>query len=135
MKRATREWVRKAEADHRAAVRLAQGNEPLHDQTCFHCQQCAEKYLKALLEELSQTVPKTHDLDDLLTLLRPVHPTLRSLRRGLVFLTDFAVDTRYPGNWASKRQAVAALRWAGRVRDVCRAILGIRPPRRRRPSP
>ena len=44
-------------------------------------------------------------------------------------LTQFAVDTRYPGENASKRQAEAALRWAGRVRTKARAILGIRPRR------
>ena len=43
--------------------------------------------------------------------------TLRPpLRRGLVFLTDFAVDTRYPGDRTTKRQAAAAQRWAERVR-------------------
>jgi uncharacterized protein len=36
------------------------------------------------------------------------------------------VDARYPGSNASKRQATSALRWAGRVRDVCRTILGLR---------
>ena len=57
---------------------------------------------------------------------------LRSLRRGLIFLTDFAVDPRYPGDNTSKRQAAAALRWAYRVRGVCRDLLGIRLRRRRR---
>ena len=52
MKRTTKEWVRKAENDYRTAELLALSSEPLHDQLCFHCQQAAEKYLKALLEEL-----------------------------------------------------------------------------------
>jgi HEPN domain-containing protein len=98
---------------------------------CFHCQQCAEKYLKGLLGEAGLTVPKTHDLLDLLGSLGLHHPSLRSLRRGLHFLTHFAVDTRYPGDNATKRQAAAALRWAGRVRTAARALLGI-PPRRKR---
>jgi hypothetical protein len=67
----------------------------------------------------------------ILPLLAPHHPVLRSLRRGLDFLTRFAVDTRYPGDSASKRQAAASLRWAGRVRGACGGILGTRPPRRR----
>jgi HEPN domain-containing protein len=129
MKKTTREWVRKAEADYRGANRLARGPDRLHDLVCFCCQQSAEKYLKALLEEAGQTVPKTHDLDKLLTLVQPGGATLRPLRRGLLFLTDFAVDTRYPGNWTSKRQAAAALRWAGRVRTACRAVLGLPPGR------
>jgi HEPN domain-containing protein len=104
----------------------------LHDLVCFHGQQCAEKYLKALLEELGIAIAKTHDLDTLLTVLRPYHATLGSLRRGLVFLTDFAVDTRYPGNDATKRQAEAALRWTTKLRTLARALLGIRRPRHRR---
>jgi len=94
-----------------------------------------EKYLKALLEELGLKVPRTHHLDDLLSLLAPHFPSLLLLRRGLIFLTDFAVDIRYVGDTANKRQAASALRWAGEVRDECRKILGIRPPHRRRKSP
>lgn len=132
MKKPTKEWVRKAENDYRLALKIACGKEPFPDHQCFACQQSAEKYLKAIQEELGQSAPKTHDLDKLLNLLQPTYPSLRSLRRGLLFLSNFAVDPRYPGNWASKRQAVAALRWAGRVRDDCRSILGI-PKSRRRP--
>jgi HEPN domain-containing protein len=132
MKRTTREWVRKAEADHVVARRSSRGKTPLHDLVCFHCQQCAEKYLKALLEELGLSVPKTHELGRILRSLRPHHPTLDSVRRGLDFLTQFAVDTRYPGENATKRQAEAALRWEGRVRAEARSLLGLRRPRPRR---
>ena len=38
---------------------------------------------------------------------------------------QFAVETRYPMEWASKRQAQAALRWAGKVREACRGLLGL----------
>ncbi len=90
---------------------------------------------KALLEEDGQSIPRTHILRDLLALLQPQYPSLRSLARGLKFLTRFAVGIRYPGEKASKRQAASALRWAGEVRAACRTLLGIRPsrPRRRRP--
>jgi HEPN domain-containing protein len=124
--------VRKAEADYRAARKLSRGKDPLHDQSCFFCQQSAEKYLKALLVELGLTVPYTHILKDLLALLRPHYPSLAPYRRGLTFLTRFAVGTRYPGENAGKRQTEAALRWAGRVRTAARALLGIRPQRSRR---
>src|SRR5262249_10644533 len=124
--------VRKAEADYVIARKCRRSATPLHDGLCFHCQQCAEKYLKGLLEELALAIPKTHDLDYLLTLFLPHHSSLRALRRGLVFLTDFAVDTRYPGNNASKRQAEAAWRWTDRVRTTVRDLLGIRTRRSRR---
>jgi HEPN domain-containing protein len=87
--------------------------------------QAAEKYLKALLVEIGLSVPRTHNLDDLHRLLYPLHPVVRSVRRGLMFLTDFAVDVRYPGDTASKRQAAAAIRWVTRVRKVARALLGL----------
>lgn len=125
MKRTTREWVRKAESDFRLAAVIAREPEPFHDEQCFHCQQSAEKYLKALLEELGLAVPRTHTLKDLLALLVPRIPTLAGLRRGLTFLTRFAVETRYPGDHASKRQAASALRWSGKVRGACRALLGL----------
>jgi HEPN domain-containing protein len=77
-------------------------------------------------------VPKIHDLGVLLTTLRPHYPVLRPLRRGMAFLTNFAVPVRYPGYNASKRQAEAALRWADQVRTEARALLGTRPRRARR---
>lgn len=132
MKRATREWVGKAEDDYRAAEVLAKSREPLHDQLCFHSQQSAEKYLKALLEELGISVEKTHELEKLLTRLLPKHASLRALRRGVIFLSDFAVGIRYPGEHATKRQADSALRWAGEVRVTCRTELRLPPPRPRR---
>jgi HEPN domain-containing protein len=124
----TGEWVRKAEDDVRLARVAASGRDRLYDGICFHCQQAAGKYLKALLQEAGRPVPRTHELLLLLTLLVPIHPTLRSLQRGLGFLTQFAVDQRYPGKNATKRQAQATLRWSDRVRSACRTILGLKIP-------
>ena len=125
MKRLTREWVRKAEKDYRAARRLFLGKEPLHDQSCFMCQQCAEKYLKAMMQEDGLKIPRIHVLETLHASLLPRHPSLKSLQRGLSFLTRFAVGTRYPGDSASKRKAVSAQRVAGKVRERCRVVLGL----------
>ena len=69
MKKLTAEWVRKAEEDYQVAVKLRRGDGPFHNAVYFHCQQSAEKYLKALMEERGLGVPKTHDLDELCTLL------------------------------------------------------------------
>lgn len=123
--------MRKAESDFQLAAGIARRGEKFHDELCFHCQQATEKYLKSLLEELGQPIPKTHNLVTVLHLLVGLHKQLRSFRRGLDFLTRFAVGTRYPGDWANKRQAVAALRWAERIRQECRTLLGLKPPRRR----
>jgi HEPN domain-containing protein len=88
-------------------------------------QQAGEKYLKALLEELGLPVPKTHNLIHLGVILLPLHPELKPVRRGFPLLTRFAVTVRYPGFWATKRQSAAALRWAGRVREAARRLLGL----------
>lgn len=131
MKSLTREWVKKAEADMRAAKKLLDDPQ-LHDVTCFRCQQAVEKYTKAILQENDRAFPRTHDLSELLDLLATVGIELKGVRRGGEFLTGFAVENRYPGKRATKRQAVAALRWCERVRVECRALLKIKPPQPKR---
>jgi HEPN domain-containing protein len=125
MKRTTRLWVKKAEDDVEAAATRAAGPTPSHDLVAFHCQQAAEKYLKAVLNQDSLNIPKTHDLEVLLDLLLPAYPALKSHRRGLAALTNFAVAVRYPGKNATRTQATACLRWTGRVRATCRSVLGL----------
>lgn len=83
-----------------------------------------EKYLKSLLQEAGAVVPRTHNLEDLWHLLLPHDATLRPLRRPLVSLSRFAVDYRYPGMSASRRDAQSSLRMAERVRKELRQRLG-----------
>ncbi len=90
---------------------------------------------KALLKLWVGTLLKAITLEDLLGLLRPHHPSLFALRRGLLFLSRFAVDTRYPGFHARRSQADASRRGAGQVRSAARTILGLRPPRPKRKKP
>lgn len=127
MKRPTVQWIRKAEEDLRGANKLAASAPPLRDLACFHCQQAAEKYLKALLQDHGVAVPKIHDLEELLDLLLPQDASLAPLRRILRSLTRYAVEYRYPGVWATTRQMKAALRHAKRVREEVRARLGLSP--------
>lgn len=126
MKKLTREWVRKAEADVAAARKLATSRPPISDPACFHCQQAAEKYFKALLQQAGLPVPRTHDLSYLLALLLPQEPLLASLGRAANALTQFAVTYRYPGSHANPRQARTALRYLERVRRELRLRLGLR---------
>ena len=123
----TDRWVRKAEADLRMAKALREKKPPLHDGVCFHGQQSAEKYVKAFLQETGVPVPRTHDLEKLHELAVPHDATLKSLLRGLRFLTVFAVEYRYPDADATARQAKSALRWAARVRLEIRKRLKLRP--------
>ena len=127
MRRLTARWVRKAEDDLAGARRLEHGKPPLHDLACYHCQQSAEKYLKALLQEWGLVPPRTHNLDDLLILLLPRDAVLRSLNRRTHSLTRYAVAIRYPGKRATRREAQAALRHAEAVRRQIRTRLGLAP--------
>jgi len=108
----TAEWVAKAEGDLTTALReLRARKAPNYDAACFHAQQCAEKYLKARLQEAGIAFGKTHNLVALLKLLAPIEPSWTALRSGLQLLTEFAVEVRYPGQAADKsmaRDAVAA---------------------------
>lgn len=126
MKKLTAQWVRKAEADLAAANQLFRRKPPLTDPACFHCQQAAEKYLKAMLCEQELPVPKIHLLTDLLNRLLPADGTLAALRPRLARLSRFAVDYRYPGIHASSRQTAAALKFATLVRDEIRQRMGLR---------
>ena len=122
----THEWVGKAEGDLRTAEReLAAEEYPNYDAACFHAQQCAEKYLKGVLQEKQVRFRKTHDLLELLGLALVVDPALAELKEGLGFLTGFAVETRYPGPFAEKPAAERAVQTAREVRRRARLLLGL----------
>jgi HEPN domain-containing protein len=127
MKPITREWISKAEGDWAAANLLYRARRNAnYDATCFHAQQCAEKYLKARLEEAGIAAGKTHDLAKLLLLILPVEPSWSVLRSELIVLTDFAVDYRYPGSSATKTDAKDAVKRCGTVRRVIRHSFGLK---------
>jgi HEPN domain-containing protein len=96
----------------------------------LHCQQAAEKYLKALLQEFGLVVPRIHELLLLLQRLIAHDGALAarfaSLKRGLDKLTPYAVEFRYPGFHADARKAKAAIHLADRVRLEIRKRLGLR---------
>ena len=80
MKPSTREWIKKAESDYQLALALSRRRKAtFHDQACFHCQQSAEMYLNARLEEAGIRFQKTHDLDKLLQGLLTVEPLWSAL--------------------------------------------------------
>ena len=124
MKPETKEWVEKAEDDWGMVQRLMQP-PPFWDGVCFHAQQCAEKYLKAFLEEHSILFPKTYDLAQLLDLSGGLLSELVSMRSELERLSVYAVIPRYRGFRADQRTAKELLGIAERVREVVRHKLGL----------
>lgn len=115
----TTEWVHKAEGDLTTAQRELRARlNPNYDAACFHAQQCAEKYLKALLQEAQIPFGKTHNLSLLLDLLPERHSGLELLRPTLAILNAYAVEYRYPGESAEKEVARQAVMLAKEVKEA-----------------
>ncbi len=69
------------------------------DTVCFHCQQAAEKFLKAYLVANGCSYPISHDLVLILEKILRIDPTAEVLRDDLALLTPYAVEIRYPDDW------------------------------------
>ena len=124
MKTLTAEWVAKAEGDFATMQRERRARKnPNYDGVCFHAQQCAEKYLKALLQEAGLPIKRTHNLLVLLNDALPAFPFLELMRENLKWLENYAVAFRYPGETASKKNAVAACAFCASIREIIRAHL------------
>lgn len=120
----TTEWIQKAEGDLATARReLRASTAHNFDAACFHAQQVAEKYLKALLQEAEIPFGKTHNLSLLLDLLKDNHPGLELLRPTLAILNAFAVEYRYPGESADKEVARQAVRLAEEVKQAALTVM------------
>jgi len=125
MKKLTAEWLDKAEDDLAVARKLLKSKPLFNDQIAFHSQQAVEKFLKALLQEWSLPIPRTHDIPRLIDLLLPSDNTMRTLRRGTKALTRYAVEYRYPGLHTTAGEARAAVEKAGMFRREARKRLGL----------
>lgn len=123
--RVAAQWVEKAEHDLRNAEHtLTLGEDCPYDTVCFHAQQCAEKYLKALLTFFGIGFPKSHDLTELRALL-PEEARGGFDVTDLAELTPHAIEARYPGPWETqtREDALRAATAARRVRGVARGLL------------
>ena len=126
MTRSAKKWVDKAEGDWQTALLLYRARKhPNYDNACFHLHQCAEKYLKARLEEAGIDFEKTHNLINLLKLVLPLEPAWKTLRPALKVLNDYAVDVRYPDFSVDKAEAKVALAHCRAVRKTIRQSFGL----------
>ena len=126
MKPVTQEYIDRAEEDWNiAGLSFRSRRTPSYNGSCFHAQQCAEKYLKGQLQEEGLAIPKTHDLGKLLDMLLPTHPLWAAMRPALDSLTLYAVAVRYPGDSADKEEAREAMKLCRGVRAEVRGSLGL----------
>jgi HEPN domain-containing protein len=126
MNEIAREWVDKAENDYDAAELTLHGREaPIVDAVCFHSQQCAEKYLKAFLQDHLVRFERRHELIPLLELCLTVDTEFEILRGTLQSLEQYAVLIRYPGLIVPAEMAEQAFESATRFREYMRGKLGL----------
>jgi HEPN domain-containing protein/predicted nucleotidyltransferase len=91
-----RDWLIRAEEDLRLANHLSADFAEWTNPICFHCQQSAEKFLKALIIAQNERPGRTHKLYKLLEHLRAVGMALPGLDADCRLLSPFAAETRYP---------------------------------------
>lgn len=91
-----KEWLRLADDDLRLARLTMQDAEPVYWAAAFHCQQAAEKSLKAFLAYNEHHVEKTHDIEFLVKLCMKILPEMEKFIETAAALSEYAVDTRYP---------------------------------------
>ena len=91
-------WRRYALEDLKQAERLLESREAVPRHPAWLAQQAAEKALKAVLIWLQINFPYTHDLDAIFRLI-PEDWVVKNVEADFYRLSEYAVDTRYPGNW------------------------------------
>lgn len=118
-------WLRYADDDLEAAEILLTHDSPKISAAAFHCQQAAEKYLKAFLVSYNHQPPRTHNLEALLDVAVEYNDALEELYNAVVALAPFAVGIRYPGEGisATEEDAARAMQHAKRFSDMIRASL------------
>lgn len=117
-----RAWLLKAANDLRAAEHDLTAEPPILGDLVFHCQQTAEKTMKAFLSWHDRPFRKTHSLEELGEQCLQIDPALKPLVDRAVPLTQYAWEFRYPGDpeEPTEVEARAALAVA---REVYEAVL------------
>ena len=90
------EWLRYARMDYDAAMHLRSFHPMPIEIICYHCQQAAEKALKAVLIHHGKEVPHIHDTQRLWKFAAALEPTLSPFMPQSSRLANFATITRYP---------------------------------------
>lgn len=99
IERLTGQWIKVAEKDLLAAKQGLEAEAVITDIICFHCQQAAEKFLKAFLVKSQIEFTKTHNIMVLVNLCSEIDKSFKDELSEADSLTDYAVEIRYPGDW------------------------------------
>ena len=119
-------WAEKAEEDWVTANTLLKRKKPFTSIICFHLQQSAEKYLKAILVLKGSAFPKTHDLTALSKMCEENSVLIGMDEDSLDILSGYAVATRYPGAEPPLDDTRDALQTTKAIRRFARSFLGLK---------
>lgn len=119
-------WIKRAESNLARASAGRTDEKILYEDLCFDCQQAVEKSLKALLALHDKETVITHSIG---LLINNISDTIGMDIPGVVnesvILTDYAVQTRYPGFYEPVTEAdyQTALHLASQVLDWVKKII------------
>jgi HEPN domain-containing protein len=125
VKREFLSWVDKAEEDFQTSLKMIKAKPPAYNVVCFHGQQCMEKYLKSILALNNMFIERTHALDYLCSKTAGLVPQLAFYQDEFSKVDAFAVQIRYPGHNADKRDAARILKLTKDLRKIIRQYLGL----------
>ena len=115
------EWLRYAHNDLIVANHCFNDLSPKQtDIASYHCQQCAEKSLKAFLIYKDIEYPKTHDLKLLCKMCQDIDNSFAEIISPCAHLTPYGVAARYPDELSPDENMVKlAISKAQQVYDFC----------------
>ena len=88
-------WMRRAYSNLHLAEK-GQGQDIMLEDLCFKAQQAVEKALKAICLCKGQDFPKIHSITRLIDLVESAGVEIPEQINSADFLTQYAVETRYP---------------------------------------
>ena len=113
------QWIKLAEMDYGVAEHLYQTYYPKpYEIICYHCQQAAEKAIKAVItaDGAKGGMPKLHDLSFLLNQIKNVVKIEEKYYDYADSLTPYGVSIRYPNElFLEEKHAKDALRMSEEI--------------------
>ena len=91
------EWIKFSDIDLATAKHLYETMRPIPlEIICYHCQQSAEKILKAFLIYSGVKPARTHDLEPLRKECVKIDKTFNEITEKCARLSDYSSQPRYP---------------------------------------
>ena len=123
------QWISKAEEDLLVVHQLMSADILVKGAIAYHCQQSAEKFLKAFLVFHGNEIPKTHNIEFLLERCKVIDKSFSAI--DPCNLTDYGVEVRYPGDFLepSIKEIQTLIPIVENIRDLVLMNLPVFPPR------